>query len=635
MTRVFLIDRVAGEYRFVARGQAPSTFAPPWSDMTASVRQALNQVSEMSGRRFLDEQDPVCPTPPEVKEEGPTSPEPAGGTEERPAAPPPAGGIEGGQIIHPGPGVGGVDAVVAITSASERLRLMLTGITNRASLDTARRALPISCAVVEGLVSSDRRDAQVLCDDFEGQVCLIQELAPDAIVMVGGVDGGAGEPVLQSARAVAWAFSYAPVLRDGDAAPAEGPGSAHVPVIFAGNAELCDRVAKILGPDVELRIVDNVRPSMEVENPGPLQAEIEELHRKHKMMRLPGYGKLATWSSEPVIPAARAYAHTIQYLASSDSINVLGVDVGGATTMAATVVDGQFDLAVRDDLGLSHHAARILDNVPVESVLRWLPPGMQSTEVYNALYNKELRSHTLPQTRLDLLLEHAVAREVLRLTVAGIAPRWSRMGRHGALPDARSLSRGGAHPHAELPPKFHLIVGGGGVLSNTPDYALAALVLLDALQPVGITGLALDTLGILTPLAAVARVNPLAAAQVLERDALFKLGTVVAPVGLAREGEIALTCKIEYQDGRSLETVVACGSLQVIPLPAGQTADLELRPTRHFDVGLGTRGLAGTTTVEGGALGIIFDARGRPLPLATDLAEQRQMVERWLWDIGA
>ncbi|NIV37647.1 MAG: methylaspartate mutase, partial [Anaerolineae bacterium] len=91
------------------------------------------------------------------------------------------------------------------------------------------------------------------------------------------------------------------------------------------------------------------------------------------------------------------------------------------------------------------------------------------------------------------------------------------------------------------------------------------------------------------PLSTVAMVNPLAAAQVTERDALHNLGTVVAPVGSAREGEIALKFKIAYEDGRSLEVEVPYGSLEVIPLATGQTADLELRPTRRFDVGLGTR----------------------------------------------
>jgi hypothetical protein len=130
-------------------------------------------------------------------------------------------------------------------------------------------------------------------------------------------------------------------------------------------------------------------------------------------------------------------------------------------------------------------------------------------------------------------------------------------------------------------------------------------------------------------------VNPAIASLVMEKDALVNLGTVVAPVGTAREGDVALTFKIQYEDGRTLEVEVPYGSLEVIPLPAGQTADLELRPTRRFDVGLGTKGLAGTTKVEGGVIGIIIDARGRPLPIEDDPEAQREKMQRWLWDMGS
>jgi uncharacterized protein (TIGR01319 family) len=536
--------------------------------MMASVRQAIGQLSEVTGWRFLDEQ---------------------------------------GHVISPEHQGGGVDAVVATTSAGEPLHLLLAGIVREVSLNSARRALGTSYTQVEGTVSLDRREEGILNSDIEGQVRLIQELRPDAVVLVGGVDGGASGPVLQSAEAVALACSAIP--------RAECPL-----VIYAGNAELREQVAGIVGTDAELRSVDNVRPGMELENPGPLQIEIEELYCQKKMERAPGFGTLASWSPVPVLPTAKAFAHTIRYLADLEGINVLGVNVGGASATAAAVVDEQLDLTIRSDLGLSHNAARILDHVPVESILRWLPFEMDPTEARNALHNKTLHHRSLPQTRQDLLIEQAMARESLRLLMADCSSRWPA--------GASSLG-------PDLLPKFHLIVGGGGVLASVPNYGQVALIMLDALQPVGVSGFALDKVGLMAPLGAVAMVNPLAAAQAMEKDALLNLGTVVAPVGAAREGEVALTFKIDYEDERSLEVEVTYGSLEVIPLPSGKTATLELRPTRRFDVGLGTKGQAGTTRVEGGIIGIIIDARGRPLPIAEDPEEQREMMQRWLWDMGS
>jgi uncharacterized protein (TIGR01319 family) len=567
-TRAILLDRVNGEYRFVARGEAPSTVEPPWNDVMASVRQALDGLSEIITWQFLDDR---------------------------------------GQLLTPERQGGGVDALVATTSASEPLRLVLAGIMRDISLGSARHALSTTYTVVEGTISMDRREEGPLNDDIEGQVRLIQDETPDAVVLVGGVDGGASRPVLQTAQAIALACAAL-------------PENERPTILYAGNAELREDIAKIVGNDAKLQSTDNVRPSVEVENPGPLQAEIEELHRLRKMDRLPGMSTLASWSPVQVLPTASAFARTIQYLAQLDGINVLGVDLGGATATIASVVDDQFDLTIRSDLGLSYNIAQILEQVPIESVLRWLPFEMDPVEVENILHNNALRHRTLPQTRQDLLLEQAVAREILRLTVAELQARW---------PQSTS------HIYADLPPKFHLVVGSGGVLANAPNYGQAALILLDALQPVGVSGLTVDRVGLVGPLGSVAMINPLAATQVLKQDALLNLGTVVAPVGTAREGEIALTFKIVYEDERTLQVEVPYGSLEVIPLPAGQTADLELRPTRRFDVGLGTKGQAGTTKVEGGLIGIIIDARGRPLPIAEDPEEQREKMQRWLWDMGS
>jgi uncharacterized protein (TIGR01319 family) len=569
-TQALLIDRVNGEYRLLARTEAPSTLESPWNNIADSVRQAVTEMSELTGWPLLNER---------------------------------------GQIISPQYQLGGVDAVVVITSASTPLRLVLAGVMRDISLVSARRALSTTYALVEGVVSLDRRDdgSHSVNDDIQGQIDLLQRLRPDAVVIVGGIDGGASRPVLEVAEAVAIAnFTM--------------PQSNRPPIIYAGNTGLRSQVAEIVGAEAELRAIDNVRPSLQMENPGPLQVEIEGLYRERKLERLPGLSTLSSWSPVPVLPAAKAFAYSIEYLAQLDGINVLGVDVGGGATSAAAVVDEKLDLTIRSDLGLSYNAARLLDSVPVESISRWLPFEMEESEIRNFLANKSIHYRTLPQTRQELLLEQAMVREILGLTLNDMMTCWPQ---------------GTSRLYPDLLPKFHLIVGSGGAMANTPQYGQAALMLLDALQPVGVTGIVLDRFRLLAPLAAVAMVNPLAAAQAMERDALLHLGTVVAPVGTAREGDIALTFKIEYEDGRSLEVEVRYGSLEVIPLATGQTATLTLRPTRRFDVGLGTKGQAGTTKVEGGIIGIIIDARGRPLPMVEDPKDRQARMQRWLWDMGS
>jgi hypothetical protein len=568
MTKVILIDTIDGQYRFVAQGEALSTIEPPRADVLLGIRHAIGQIEEATGRLLLDEQ---------------------------------------GQLITPEQASGnGVDAFVATTSAAAPLRLILAGLTREVSIESARRAISSTYALVEDTISleegtqRERRSA-------EARIRILQRHQPDAVFIVGGTDGGATAPVADIAEVVALACS----ILDGATRPQ---------IVFAGNKEARPLVAEILGGKGELRAVDNVRPALDVENIAAAQEEMDTLYRERKVARIPGFGGLSAWSSVAVLPAARAFGYLIQYLARQYGLNVVGVDIGGATVTVAAVIDGHFTSLSRSDLGLSHNVARVSTEAGLENILRWLPFDMEVTEARNIIANKQLRPMTVPQTHQELLLEQAIAREALRLTLAEAQQRW--VGRPSA-------------PYSGLSPFLDLIVGGGGVLAHAPHYGQAALFLLDVLQPIGVSSLALNVNSMAAALGVTATLEPLAAAQVMERDGFLSLGTVVAPVGTGREGDIALKLKITYDDGRALDMEVPYGSLDVLPLTTGRKATLELRPTRKFDIGLGAKGKGATTELEGGAVGVIIDARGRPLSLPATRGEQQAKMQEWLWGMGS
>ena len=568
MTKVILIDVADGQYRFVARGEALSTIEPPQADVLLGVRHAIGQIEEATGRLLLDEK---------------------------------------GQLITPEQASGnGVDAFVATTSAASPLRLILAGLTRDVSIESARRAISSTYALVEDTISLDD-GAQRERRSAEARIRILQRHQPDAVLIVGGTDGGATAPVADMAEVVALACS----IMDGAARPQ---------IVFAGNKEARPLVEEILGGEGELRAVDNVRPALDVENLAAAREEMDTLYRDRKVARIPGFGGLSAWSSVAVLPTARAFGYLIQYLARQYALNVVGVDIGGATVTVSSVIDGHFTSVSRNDLGLSHNVTRVSTEAGFENILRWLPFDMEVTEAHNIIANKQLRPTTVPQTRRDLLLEQAIAREALRLTLVEARQSWA--GRPSA-------------PYPELFPFSDLIVGGGGVLAHASHYGQAALILLDALQPIGVSNLALDVTSMSAPLGVTATIEPLAAAQVVEWDGFLSLGTVVAPVGTAREGEIALQLKITYEDGRALEMEVPYGSLEVLPLSAGHKATLELRPTRKFDIGLGAKGKGATTELEGGAVGVIIDARGRPLTLPATRGEQQAKIQEWLWGVGS
>ena len=369
MTRALLIHREGGDYQLVGRSQAPTTVEPPWNDLMAGVRHAVSRLSQRTNWRLVDEQ---------------------------------------GRILSPERPIGGVDAAVAVVSAGSALRTLLVGTLEDMSLSSARRALSATHSSVVGTVSMDQGEGRTQNDDAEGQVRLVHDTEPDVIVIVGGVDGGPGRPVLQSVRAMALACAALPAHR-------------RPTILYAGNVELKSAVAKSLGDCTDLRFVDNVLPRQDTQNPGPLFTELERLHSAQQRDRLPGLLELASWCPVQVLPAARAFGHSIEYLAHRDDAHLLAVDVGVSNVTVAGVVDGQFELATRADLGPDRNAHRLLDLVSESSVLRWLPFEMSAADLRALMLNRSLRGHTLPQTRRDLLLEHALARETIRYAVQDLS----------------------------------------------------------------------------------------------------------------------------------------------------------------------------------------------------------------------
>jgi len=122
---------------------------------------------------------------------------------------------------------------------------------------------------------------------------------------------------------------------------------------------------------------------------------------------------------------------------------------------------------------------------------------------------------------------------------------------------------------------------------------------------------------------------------VLESGGFASLGTFVSPVGHGRRGRPVLRLRLDREGkGDSLEGEVRYGQLVSVPLAQGEYARLTLRPERGFDLGFGGPGRAGVLRVAGGALGLVVDARGRPLQVPSDPGKRRELNQKWLWDIG-
>jgi hypothetical protein len=70
-----------------------------------------------------------------------------------------------------------------------------------------------------------------------------------------------------------------------------------------------------------------------------------------------------------------------------------------------------------------------------------------------------------------------------------------------------------------------------------------------------------------------------------------------------------------------------------VPLLPGQKAMIEVRPASGVELPHAKRGVF-KAEVAGGALGLIIDARGRPIGLPSDPEKRRTKVQEWYWDVG-
>ncbi len=571
-TKVVLLDVVQGQYRFVAYAEAPSTVNDPWDDVSVGIVHAIRRMEATLGRTMLDAD---------------------------------------GRLLRPEtPAGAGVDRFAAVSSAAHPLRVVLAGVTAGVSVASARRATLHTYTEIVDTVTLGGTPGSSEIRSGDDLINAIWHASPDLLCVVGGTDGGARAPLLELVRNVVRVALY---LLGQDLPVDDLPA-----VIYAGNAALRTEVAELIEEVSPIHMVDNVRPTADVENIGPAAEEIELCFYERQLKYLPGGDVLRSWGSTTVLPTARTADYTLRYCARAwnPAKPSLSVDVGSANVVLNVSQGGRPLTAVRTDLGLGYSLRSLLDQVEMAAILRWLPAELDPVEARDRLLNKALRPHSIPQTREDMLLEHAVAREAIRLTLRDLVPSW--------------LGRASANAGDLVIPPCDPIIAGGGLFAHTPDHGQAVLLLVDALQPLGVSGLYLDEYDLLPTLGAIAQERPLALVQTLRSGGLSLLGTVVSPVGRGQAGATALTVR-PAEGKREPSFEVAHGTLRLIPhhtYTLGTT--LELLPARGVDIGAGP-GQPARVVYRGGTVGLIVDARGRPLP--TEAANLRAHADDWLSEI--
>jgi uncharacterized protein (TIGR01319 family) len=456
------------------------------------------------------------------------------------------------------------------------------------------------------------------------------------ILMAGGVDGGTTKHVAEMAELVAAA----------DPKPRLG-SSYKLPVIYAGNNKAFDIITETLADKTDLIITDNLRPTLERENLGPARDKIHDLFMEHVMAQAPGYNKLMSWTKGPIdgkvvnipiMPTPAAVGNIMQTIARQNEIEVLGVDIGGATTDVFSVFTEEhvFNRTVSANLGMSYSISNVLATAGLNDILRWVPFDIDESGLRNMIKNKMIRPTTIPQQLEELILEQAIAKEALKYAFIqhkefAVSLKGGQKQRE--IADAFAQSASGESIVNMM--TLDLLVGSGGVLSHAPRRHQTVMMLIDAFLPEGITRLAVDSIFMMPQLGVLAEISEKAATEVFEKDCLIYLGSCVAPVGKIKSDKVALSARIELPNGDVFEEDITFGEIRLLPCGVGEKAKATLKPGKGLDLGAG-KNQEITTELHGGVVGIVLDTRGRqPFVLPVEASERVPLLKKWMRELKA
>lgn len=586
-TKVSLLGLVEGQYRLMARGEAPTSLTAPNEDITRGIIQAIDRIEYITGRHF----------------------------------------VSGGQMISPERPTGdGVDVFVATVSVGGPMRVVVLGGVSATLEELATQAVSglyaeayaIPAPTYKAASASDSSwTPERLASEWGRQLERMRELQPQAVLIVGTADDTAGATALQEAcRLILNAVQTGSLkaFPNVKAAPGgtsqNGHAARQLPVLYTGASQYVGAVRGMLNGFAEVTRIDTLTSQAQL---APVSMATTALYERDVIQRLPGYERIHSWVAGTPIATASSLSSLVRFLAQHYGMNVTAVDVGGATTTVMMASErGEFIPMVHTGIGVGPSIGAILEKVGLKRIVRWLPFSIGEEELQQFVLNRTRHPQVVPTSQRDIQIAQAFAREAIILALE-------------------------AADHAHLEQfDADLILATGGVLAHAPKFGQAMLMLLDALQPCGVTSMVLDRTMLISQLGAVATVAPIAAVQVNENDAVVhRLGTCVVPFGTLPPGQLAIRVGVEYNNGRQITIDVMSGSLEIIPLRVNEQALLTLYPAPTVDVGLGPGERArAAEEIDGGLVGLVIDARGRPLTLPSNEAERQARLLQWMQVLG-
>jgi len=512
-----------------------------------------------------------------------------------------------GQLLMPSDSFGkGVDRVAMTTSVGPLPHTILLGLAKHGSLQAGRNlvdSLPLS------LMSSYRMD--VLVDQSQ----IITELVhtrPNFIILTGGEDAGAEHALTKWIEVLRIFYCLI-------------PSSIKPLLLYAGNPNLETQVRRRLEPITKLRIAANLQPRLGELDLVPAKAMLDKEIINVLKRKLPGMEALSDYSKGLEGTKAFGLDRMMRYLSQISSSNqgstnhagVMAIDIGSENTLISAGMNGKSGTVQK-----AYWREKVIDQnaALLEFILRWTGTAIPPQKISQYLSHYALNPWIVPENHIELTILQAFTRFKLKNIVKKLSLNYPWV----HFEDQKGLRT-----------QFESIIASGSVLTGAPNLSQTMLMLLDGLQPWGITTVTVDKHQLLPLLGIIAGAAPVLPVHVLESDVFETLATLVTAVSDVPMGKTVLTVRVTTDSGKDYSLDIVQGELRHLVIPKGVSAVLEFQPTQRTDIGFGSYGLGGQLRIRGSILGVVIDARGRPIRLPHDHEARVEQLQRWQWMLGS
>ena len=491
-----------------------------------------------------------------------------------------------------GSGANGLKGVGLVVSAGTPIKTVLVGVSETYSLAAIRRLTALfNCEIVLTIHQQDELNATA-------QLSRMIASNADLFVVAGGSNQGATKPVQAALDNIRIVYENMPRL-------------VKPQVVYAGNeAYTADAQAAFEGsPDAH--IAGNIQPEIGVEDQTVAWGAMLEAWRRVKRSQLVGLVEVENLLKTEAQPSMFAAGRVLRLL---DQMNpngkgVLALDMGQSEVRIVSVRKALLSgMASRTEKDLSL----------VKAAYRYLSQPLDMTLLETYYMNKALLPGMVPTTIDELAIEQAIARV-----------RISR-----ALAEAQSIFPAfGYEVQSGLTEPYEPIILSGELFCGTTKMNQALLLAMDGIQPHGITTVVIDQYQVTSVLGALGTVEPKLVVQVIDSGIYRSLCTLVNVNSPERAGRKVLDLEVEENQPERRRLTVLKGDLKRVETFGVERTQVYLSPVSSSEVGMGLRGLGGWLGAADSEIGVVIDARGRPVEMEKDPDTRADQIENWAWEL--